>query len=153
MTNKDLYGGLIRLHILHHANQEPIFGAGIADELRRHGYDISPGKLYPMLHSMEEKGYLTSRQELSEQRVRRVYGATSHCRQALAAAKIKVKELFLVNCLMMTCSFSPDKGVSKSLQPCNDRIGSRPASQSLKTGRLKKRRQSTCRSNRRVAAM
>jgi PadR family transcriptional regulator PadR len=94
MTDKDLYGGLIRLHILHHASQEPIFGAGIAEELRRHGYDISPGTLYPMLHAMEEKGYLASRQELSTQRIRRLYEATPDGRQALAAAKVKVKELF-----------------------------------------------------------
>ncbi len=26
MTDKDLYGGLIRLHILHHAAEEPVFG-------------------------------------------------------------------------------------------------------------------------------
>lgn len=94
MTDKDLYGGLIRLHILHHASEEPIFGAGIAQELRRHGYDISPGTLYPMLHAMEAKGYLTSRQELFEQRVRRLYEITPAGRQALQAAKLKVRELF-----------------------------------------------------------
>ena len=94
MTDKDLYGGLIRLHILHHASEEPIFGAGIAEELGRHGYDISPGTLYPMLHAMEAKGYLTSRQELFEQRMRRLYEITPSGRQALAEAKVKVMELF-----------------------------------------------------------
>lgn len=32
MTDKDLYGGLIRLHILHHAAEEPVFGLGIIEE-------------------------------------------------------------------------------------------------------------------------
>ncbi len=61
MTDKDLYGGMIRLHILHHAAKEPVFGLGIIEELRHHGYQLSPGTLYPMLHGMEKKGYLTSR--------------------------------------------------------------------------------------------
>lgn len=94
MTDKDLYGGLIRLHILHHASEGPIFGAGIAEELGRHGYDISPGTLYPMLHALEAKGYLASRQALFEQRVRRLYEITSDGRQALSEAKVKVTELF-----------------------------------------------------------
>ncbi|WP_458410635.1 PadR family transcriptional regulator [Klebsiella quasipneumoniae] len=56
MTDKDLYGGMIRLHILHHAAKEPVFGLGIIEELRHHGYQLSPGTLYPMLHGMEKKG-------------------------------------------------------------------------------------------------
>ena len=39
--DRDLYSGLIRLHILHHAAEEPIFGLGMAEELARHGY--APG--------------------------------------------------------------------------------------------------------------
>jgi PadR family transcriptional regulator PadR len=50
---------LIRLHVLlHHAVNEPIIGVGMIEELGRHGYRISPGSLYPLLHSMEKKGYL-----------------------------------------------------------------------------------------------
>ncbi|WP_445920593.1 PadR family transcriptional regulator, partial [Klebsiella oxytoca] len=49
---------MIRLHILHHAAKEPVFGLGIIEELRHHGYQLSPGTLYPMLHGMEKKGYL-----------------------------------------------------------------------------------------------
>ncbi|MFM0415926.1 PadR family transcriptional regulator [Paraburkholderia aromaticivorans] len=94
MTDNDLCGGLIRLHVLHHAGEEPIFGLGIIEELRRHGYEISAGTLYPMLHGLEKKGYLLSRQERSGSRARRVYEITIDGRAALAAAKIKVKELF-----------------------------------------------------------
>jgi len=56
--DRDLYSGLIRLHVLHHAAEEPIFGLGMAEELERHGYRISPGTLYPLLHGLESKGYL-----------------------------------------------------------------------------------------------
>jgi DNA-binding PadR family transcriptional regulator len=94
MTDKDLYGGLIRMHILHHAAEEPIFGLGIIEELRRHGYEISAGTLYPMLHGLEKKGYLTSRQERTGRRDRRLYEITEEGRVALIDAKSKVRELF-----------------------------------------------------------
>jgi DNA-binding PadR family transcriptional regulator len=58
--DRDLYSGLIRLHVLHHASEEPIFGQGMVEELARHGYRISPGTLYPILHGLEKKGYLRS---------------------------------------------------------------------------------------------
>ncbi|AGU49111.1 transcriptional regulator, PadR-like family [Variovorax paradoxus B4] len=94
MTDKDLYGGLIRLHILHLAAVEPIFGLGIIEELRHHGYEMSAGTLYPMLHGLEKKGYLTSRHERTGRRGRRVYEITGQGRIALAEARAKVKELF-----------------------------------------------------------
>jgi PadR family transcriptional regulator PadR len=94
MDDKDLYSGLIRLHVLHHACQEPIFGVGIIEELGRHGYRLSPGTLYPLLHGLEEKGYLRSSEEGGGRQPRRVYRATPKGRKALAGAKVKVRELF-----------------------------------------------------------
>ena len=94
MDNKDLYSGLIRLHILHHAAREQIFGLGIIEELARHGYKLSAGTLYPMLHDMERKGYLYSTEERSGRHSRRVYRATPLGKEALEAAKEKVRELF-----------------------------------------------------------
>lgn len=32
----------------------------MAQELARHGYQISPGTLYPLLHRLEQDGLLTS---------------------------------------------------------------------------------------------
>jgi PadR family transcriptional regulator len=93
-ADRDLYSGLIRLHVLHHAVEEPIFGLGMAEELARHGYHISPGTLYPLLHSLEKKGYLRSSTERNGKSFRKVYRATPRGRRALAAAKSKVKELF-----------------------------------------------------------
>lgn len=94
MTDKDLYGGLIRLHILHHANEGPVFGLGIIEELHRHGYAISAGTLYPMLHGLEKKGYLKSRQERTGRRLRRLYEITRKGHTQLADARKKVRELF-----------------------------------------------------------
>ena len=94
MADRDLYSGLIRLHILHHAVEEPIFGLGMAEELARHGYKLSLGTLYPLLHGLERRGYLKSRTQRLGKTVRRVYRATPAGRKALAAAKNKVRELF-----------------------------------------------------------
>ena len=94
MEHKELYSGLVRLHILHHAAEEPIFGIGIAEELARHGYRLSPGTLYPMLHGLEEKGLLRSSEKRMGRSVRRIYRATPAGRRALNAAKKKVRELF-----------------------------------------------------------
>jgi PadR family transcriptional regulator, regulatory protein PadR len=94
MTDKELYAGLIRLHILHHANEAPVFGLGIMEELAHHGYDISAGTLYPMLHSMEKKGYLQSQVPEGGRRERRMYTITEEGRAALVDARRKVKELY-----------------------------------------------------------
>jgi DNA-binding PadR family transcriptional regulator len=91
--HRELYSGLIRLHVLHHAANEPIFGLGMIEELGRHGYKVSPGMFYPLLHSMEKKGLLHSRHG-GRRNGRRVYRATSEGRKALAIAKHRVQELF-----------------------------------------------------------
>jgi PadR family transcriptional regulator, regulatory protein PadR len=92
--DQDLYSGLIRLHVLHHAVENPIFGLGMIEELARHGYRISPGTLYPLLHSLENKGYLRSSEQLNGKSRRKIYRATPLGRKALTAAKNKVRELF-----------------------------------------------------------
>jgi PadR family transcriptional regulator, regulatory protein PadR len=91
---RDLYAGLIRLHILYHAVEGPVFGLEMAEELARHGYRISLGTLYPMLHAMEKRGYLRSSDQRSGQATRKVYRATPLGRRALQAMKVKVGELF-----------------------------------------------------------
>lgn len=94
MEDKDLYSGLIRLHVLHHACEGEIFGLDMIEELGRHGYKLSPGTMYPLLHGLEERGYLKSTESRSGRVRRRVYRATPSGRKAVKAAKQKVRELF-----------------------------------------------------------
>lgn len=84
--------GAVRLHVLHHAS-EGVHGAWLADELSRHGYQISPGTLYPTLHRMEAEGLLRSEQQLCDGRVRRVYIRTPAGERALNDAKKALAEL------------------------------------------------------------
>jgi len=92
--DRDLYSGLIRLHVLHHAAEEPIFGLGMIQELARHGYQISFGTLYPILHGLERKGYLRSSEQRNGRSRRKVYRATALGRRTLHTAKTRVRELF-----------------------------------------------------------
>lgn len=90
---RELYLGLIRIHVLLHARHEPIFGLGMMEELAHHGYRIGPGTLYPLLHGMEGAGLLKSLPEQVAGRARRLYRITSAGRKALDKAKAKVDEL------------------------------------------------------------
>src|SRR3954471_579599 len=94
MIDRSLYTGLIRLHILHHAAEGPVFGQGMIDELSRHGYRLSAGTLYPILHGMEHYGYLRSRVTANGGRSRRIYRITAAGRKALVSARRRVQELF-----------------------------------------------------------
>jgi DNA-binding PadR family transcriptional regulator len=81
------------LHILHHAAEGEFYGQWMIHELARHGYRLSPGTLYPMLHALERRGYLKSRTERSGRTFRRIYHATALGRKANNLAKKKVREL------------------------------------------------------------
>ena len=94
MKDRELYGGLIRLHILHHAAEGPLYGLAMIEELARHGYLLSAGTLYPILHGLEKKGYLRSSERRMGRTARRMYRITPSGRCALGAAKRKVRELF-----------------------------------------------------------
>jgi PadR family transcriptional regulator PadR len=92
--DRDLYSGLIRLRVLNHAVEKPIFGLGMIEELARHGHRISPGSLYPLLHGLEKKGYLRASEQRNGKSLRKLYRATPLGRRALSAAKSKVRDLF-----------------------------------------------------------
>ena len=97
MTSDDsrvLYSGMIRLHILYHACKGSIFGLEMIEELGRHGYKLSPGMLYPLLHGLEARGLLSSSERKMGSVRRRLYRATPAGRKALRTAKGKVRELF-----------------------------------------------------------
>lgn len=94
MADRDFYSGLIKLHVLYHASKEEVFGLGMMRELRRHGYKVGPGTLYPILHKLETRKYLVSRERVVDGRVRRCYTITPRGARAFAKAKEKVRELF-----------------------------------------------------------
>ncbi|HDS58792.1 MAG TPA: PadR family transcriptional regulator [Thermoplasmatales archaeon] len=93
MYERKILLGFIRVHILHHAEKEGIYGAAMIDELRRHGYAMSPGTLYPILHEMERDGALTSREAVVDGRRIRRYTATPAGSRLLRLLRSFVAEL------------------------------------------------------------
>ena len=86
--------GFIKLHILYHANKEPIFGQGFRKELKRHGYDISYGTLYPIFHKLKRQGYLELNTENVKGKIRKYYTITKKGKKILNQSKNKARELF-----------------------------------------------------------
>lgn len=86
--------GFIQIHILHHANKEPFYGAWMIEELKNHGYEMSPGTLYPLLHSMESSGLLEMEEKTVEGKIRKYYRITSLGADVLEEAQKKAHELF-----------------------------------------------------------
>jgi DNA-binding PadR family transcriptional regulator len=89
----ELFRGFIRIHILHHAAKGQVFGQALKAELERHGYRLSFGTLYPILHRMEKDGLLARQSRTVFGRVRKYYEATDTGRQMLAKAKEYIHEL------------------------------------------------------------
>jgi len=90
---KDFFLGFVKIHILYHASKEPIYGVEIKKELGRHGYQLSPGTLYPTLHRLEKDGYLERQPRVVEGKARKYYIITEKGRGALEEARGKIREL------------------------------------------------------------
>lgn len=96
MTNdvlRHLFLGFIRLHVLYHADKEPICGVELMEELRNHGYEVGPGTMYPMLSQMETAGILTCTEEVVHGKRRKNFRATAAGRKLLKEARTKLREL------------------------------------------------------------
>jgi DNA-binding PadR family transcriptional regulator len=90
---RHLFTGFVRLHILYHADKEPICGVEIMEELRHHGYKIGPGTLYPVLHELEAAGYLRAANNVVRGKRRKNLRTTTRGRKLLAEAREKLVEL------------------------------------------------------------
>lgn len=90
---RELFLGFIRVHILYHAGGGRVYGAALMGELARHGYSLSPGTLYPILHRLEGDGYLRRQEAVVNGRVRKYYALTPAGRRTLARAKTQLREL------------------------------------------------------------
>ncbi len=85
--------GFMGIHVLHHASREGVTGKFMMEELKRHGYNVSPGTIYPLLHRMEKMGLLKSRIEIRNGKRMRVYTTTPKGEKLLEEARGKIREL------------------------------------------------------------
>ncbi|MPM49550.1 hypothetical protein SDC9_96280 [bioreactor metagenome] len=90
---RKLFLGFIYIHILHHGAKEAFFGSWMINELKHHGYDMSPGTLYPILHSLETSGLLSKEEKNVGGKIRKYYTTTSTGEEALKELKEKALEM------------------------------------------------------------
>jgi len=94
LLTREILLGFWKVHILHHAAERPIIGQWVLTELRHHGYDISPGTLYPLLKRLERNGWLRSESAVGEgKRQRRYYHLTKRGAAVLEVLRETVAEL------------------------------------------------------------
>lgn len=91
---RKLFLGFISIHVLHHAQKEPFYGVWMIEELKRHGYAMSAGTLYPILHSLEKDGLLQYEERNVEGKIRKYYSITAAGASVLTEARSKAYELF-----------------------------------------------------------
>lgn len=90
---RDIFLAFVRVHLLHHAAEAPIYGTEMIEELARHGYRIGPGTMYPTLRALQKYGYLTEERRVVGGKVRKYYAITEAGQRALALLRPKVREL------------------------------------------------------------
>lgn len=91
---RKIFLAFVQIHILHHASKEPFFGLWMIEELQNHGYSLSAGTLYPILHQMEADGLLERDERVIEGKVRKYYSITKKGEIVLEEAKQKSRELY-----------------------------------------------------------
>jgi PadR family transcriptional regulator len=93
IITRDVFLAFVRVHILHHAAEGPVFGLEMMRELRHHGYPISPGTIYPILHGLQKAGCLRSKHEVVNGKRRKYYVVNARGRRALAEVRKKIREM------------------------------------------------------------
>ena len=84
--NKTLLSGSTELLIMKLLEKEDMYGYQMIEELRRrsdHTFDLKAGTLYPLLHTLEQKGFIEAWEEEAVGRPRRYYRLTDKGRGQL----------------------------------------------------------------------
>lgn len=92
---RKIFLAFIQVHILHHAKKEPLYGSWMIEELKRHGYEISAGTLYPIFHNLEKDGLLSTENKVVAGKVRKYYSITEKGIVVLEEAREKIAEFNL----------------------------------------------------------
>lgn len=86
--DKTLMSGSISLLLMKLLEEKELYGYQMIEALRQqsdHTFDLKAGTLYPLLHTLEQKGYITAREAHAEgARPRRYYRLTKEGRSQLA---------------------------------------------------------------------
>ena len=94
LINREILLSFWKVHVLHHADEGEVIGQWMLKELAHHGYDVSPGTLYPLLKRMEKNGWLTSTADPTRgPKAPRAYKITKDGREGLKIVRRQLREL------------------------------------------------------------
>lgn len=94
VVNHEILLSFWKVHVLHHAAEGEVIGNWMLEELRHHGYEVSPGTLYPLLKRMEKHGWLTSTADPARgPKGPRCYKITKDGREVLKIVRKQLREL------------------------------------------------------------
>jgi PadR family transcriptional regulator PadR len=91
--HRDFIQGMVKIFMLHQASLGPIYGNKMSKVLQSLGYPISPGSLYPLLHTLEKSGLFHSRIRVFKGRLRKYYELTEQGSLCLSELRQDLGEL------------------------------------------------------------
>lgn len=93
VKQKQLRVDFVELHILHHAEEQDLYGLWMIEELGEHGYKLNASQLYPKFHKLEREGLLKRFERVVNGKRRKYYRATAAGRRYFRQQKKKLMEL------------------------------------------------------------
>lgn len=94
LVNREILLSFWKIHILYHAAEGEVIGQWMLKELAHHGYEVSPGTLYPLLKRMENNGWLKSKSDPARgKKAPRAYTITPEGKEVLKLVQQQLREL------------------------------------------------------------
>lgn len=81
MIDREFQRGFIKLYALWRASKGEVYGVQIIEEMRVLGFRVSPGTLYPVLHTLLEEKDVTLTESVVNGKIRKLYRATAKGRE------------------------------------------------------------------------
>ncbi len=81
MIDREFQRGFIKLYALWRASKGETYGVEIIEEMRRLGFKVSPGTLYPVLHTLLEERDIALTERTVNGKIRKCYRATAKGRE------------------------------------------------------------------------
>jgi PadR family transcriptional regulator PadR len=81
VIDREFQRGFIKLYALWRASKGEVYGVQIIEEMRVLGFRVSPGTLYPVLHTLLEEKDVTVADSVVNGKVRKLYRATPKGRE------------------------------------------------------------------------
>jgi PadR family transcriptional regulator PadR len=93
MVDREFLRGFTKLYALWRGSKKDAYGMAILKEMRKVGFELSPGTLYPTLAKLEREGDIAWRRQVVAGRVRKAYRLTAKGKKELEEVKERLRVL------------------------------------------------------------